>query len=59
MKDLIQFLFEKNEVKSKCNIDINNCKHFAKRPFDRFAKRTGTMKLDVGAILIDMTFLWM
>lgn len=39
MKDLIQFLFEKNDVKSKNNIGINNCEHLAKRIFDRFAKR--------------------
>ena len=38
-KDLMQFLFEKNDVKSKYNIGINNCKHLAKRIFDRFAKR--------------------
>ena len=39
MKDLIQFLFEKNDVKSKNNIGINNCEHLAKKIFDRFAKR--------------------
>ena len=39
MRDLIQFLFEKNDVKSKYYIGINNCKHLAKRIFDRFAKR--------------------
>ena len=57
MKDSIQFLFKKNEVRSKFNIGINNCKHLAKRIFDRFAG--STLKLDVGAILMDMTFLWM
>lgn len=37
----IQYNFssKKNDVKSKYNIGINNCKHLAKRIFDRFAKR--------------------
>ena len=39
MEDLIEFLFRGNELKKKYELDVNNCKHFAKRVFDAFSQR--------------------
>ena len=38
MKDLIDFLYNTDELNNKYDLLNNNCKHFAKRIFDEFAE---------------------
>lgn len=40
MKDLIEFLHEEDELNKTYFWNVNNCKHFAKKIYDEFAKRT-------------------
>ena len=40
MKDLIEFLHEEDELNKAYFWNVNNCKHFAKKIYDEFAKRT-------------------
>ena len=38
MKDLIEFLYQENELNKPYHFMNENCQHFAKRIFDKFAK---------------------
>ena len=38
MKDLIDYLYQKDELHKPYNLASDNCKDFAKRIFDEFAK---------------------